>query len=824
MLKKKISMLLFLSAPLLIPFFLSNKVSASSPLIVRLSGENRYETNISIIKKGWSEAANVVLANGENYPDALCAAPLAKAKNAPILLTKTDQLNDLSISELSRLKTKNVYIIGGTGVISNEVEDQLKNLGISCIRLAGINRYETSVKIAEQIGTDNGIVVASGENFPDALSIAPIAAEKGMPILLSSRNALPKEVSSYLQDKNIPNSYVIGGTAVLSSDIKTSLKNAKRLSGMNRYETNINIIKEFENSLDFNSIYAASAQNFPDALSGSVLSANANAPIVLMDNDLSEVTSDFLKDQNSKTINILGGTGAISSNTENILKNTVKSLNITKVDTVFDLAFIGEDYHFPPTALVTYEDSSTKLVPVKWNGNTVDTSKAGSYNFEGTVSGYTGKVQMNLKVTEETGNINGNLVNGSYFAYYKDSLYYVNVKDNNSIYRLNNSDSKITKLNSDSSAYLNIVGDHIYYSTISDYGKIYKMNLDGSEKTKIIDYSTSYFVVIGDWIYYSYKDKGIPAFYKMKTDGSNNTKISDDEAVYINVVDNYIYYSNRSDNNSIYKMKIDGSERSKISTDDSGSLNIADNCIYYLATDGTSDQNGPQYKLYKINTDGTGKTKISDDCASNLNVYGDWIYFTNRSNGDKLYKIQKDGTNKTVLVNDRAAQINIIGDIIFYYNLNYNNTYFVMKLDGTSYGRFGIPTVNEKESNNTFAFANEINPAQGYGDATSIVGSIKGNDIDCFKVKTAFFNFPYSLNVIFAAPNIGSNAVIHLIDQDGNDIYSVQASYKGIASFSLSLPSLPEERTFYLKVFSPKGELIETGEYNLMTYYELSID
>jgi hypothetical protein len=160
--------------------------------------------------------------------------------------------------------------------------------------------------------------------------------------------------------------------------------------------------------------------------------------------------------------------------------------------------------------------------------------------------------------------------------------------------------------------------------------------------------------------------------------------------------------------------------------------------------------------------------------------------------------------------------------VTFYYNLNYNNTYFVMKLDGSSNGRFGIPTVNEKESNNTFASANEINPAQGYGDATSIVGNIKGNDIDCFKIKTAFFNFPYYLNVIFSAPNIGSNAVIHLIDQDGNDIYSVQASYKGIAFFSLSLPSLPEERTFYLKVFSPKGELIETGEYNLMTYYFVS--
>ncbi|MFD3156892.1 cell wall-binding repeat-containing protein [Haloimpatiens sp. FM7330] len=178
MFKNKFSKFLFLCTTLFTSFLLSNEVFAKSPLINRLSGINRYETNISIVKNGWSESSNVVLANGQDYPDALCAAPLANAKNAPIILTAKDHINTSAINELSRLKTKNVYIIGGTGVVSSEIEEKLKSLGINCIRLAGKNRYETSVRIAEQIGTSNGIVVASGENFPDALSIAPIAAKK----------------------------------------------------------------------------------------------------------------------------------------------------------------------------------------------------------------------------------------------------------------------------------------------------------------------------------------------------------------------------------------------------------------------------------------------------------------------------------------------------------------------------------------------------------------------------------------------------------------------------------------------------------------------
>jgi len=289
---------------------------ASDATSVRLSGASRYETCMEISKYGWTSSDYVIIATGENYPDALCAAPLAKSKNAPIILTTKDSLNNSVVAELQRLNVKKAFLIGGTGVLSENIVTQLNALNINPTRLAGIDRYETSLKIAEYLGTDNGLAVATGDNFPDALSFAPIAAKKGLPILLSSRNALDSKVADFIKNKSIPVSYVIGGTGALSDNILSSLPNSKRLSGMDRYETNINVIKEFEKELDFNSVFLATGNNFPDALSGSALAPKFNAPIVLTDISLPEVTNSYIRTKAINKVYLLGGTGVISAGTE----------------------------------------------------------------------------------------------------------------------------------------------------------------------------------------------------------------------------------------------------------------------------------------------------------------------------------------------------------------------------------------------------------------------------------------------------------------------------------------------------------------------------
>ena len=71
---------------------LSLKADAST--LNRIEGTNRYEIAVAISKEGWTNSNYVILVTGEDFPDALCATPLASLYNAPILLTNKDNTRD----------------------------------------------------------------------------------------------------------------------------------------------------------------------------------------------------------------------------------------------------------------------------------------------------------------------------------------------------------------------------------------------------------------------------------------------------------------------------------------------------------------------------------------------------------------------------------------------------------------------------------------------------------------------------------------------------------------------------------------------------------
>ncbi|MHC6181188.1 cell wall-binding repeat-containing protein [Clostridium sp. JNZ X4-2] len=283
----------------------------------RLYGNDRIETSLKISQNGWQDGSDtVIIAQGYGYADALCAAPLAKKYNAPIILSSQDALNDNIINELKRLKSTKAFVIGGTASLSENVVTQLKSLGISDIeRLGGANRYETSVKIANSLDNSDSIVVSSGNGYADSLSIAPIAAGKGMPILLSEKDALPDAVNSYIKNKSISKTYVIGGNASISDTLAASLPNAQRIGGATRFDTNLAILQNFKSDLDFKNVYIAegdgpNGNEFADALSGSALAAERSAPMVLTYKTISTDTANFIKSNmaGDTVLTALGGT------------------------------------------------------------------------------------------------------------------------------------------------------------------------------------------------------------------------------------------------------------------------------------------------------------------------------------------------------------------------------------------------------------------------------------------------------------------------------------------------------------------------------------
>lgn len=316
MLKKKRTIISWILALILV---LTQSISAAAQVpqpedILRLSGLDRYQTAAVISQEGWSNAETVVLARGDDFTDALCAGPLAHLLQSPILLTQPDQISLETLQEMKRLGVKKVIIIGGSGAISADVENALQASGIGNIeRINGRDRFDTSVLIAQKMGTSSMIALAVGSDFPDALSISAIAANYGMPILLTNKNSLPDAVKQYLQGKNLKQSFVIGGTGVIREAIFTQLPNPLRLGGTDRYATNQIILEHFKDRLNFSRLYVARGDGFADALTGSVLAAKNSAAVVLAQQQLSPGIRDLLKGvlQKDSLIIGLGGLGVV---------------------------------------------------------------------------------------------------------------------------------------------------------------------------------------------------------------------------------------------------------------------------------------------------------------------------------------------------------------------------------------------------------------------------------------------------------------------------------------------------------------------------------
>jgi cell wall-associated protease len=285
----------------------------------RISGKDRYETAVKISQDGWGDEGSeyAVIATGSNFPDALSATPLAYRVGGPLLLTAPNTLPDSVKEELIRLGVKKVYLVGGKGAISDTVKTQLEKMKITVTRLSGADRFETSVKIADEIGTDGSVVVATGKSFADALSIAPIAAQLEMPILLANKDSIPASVSSFIKRWQADTTYVIGGTGAISDVAAKKLPGMKRISGKDRYATNSQIIERFIDDIDPTFTYIATGTNYPDALAGSALAAQYFSPVVLTNpktaNGATKTTVQKYKEQ-TFVYYILGGEKALPQN------------------------------------------------------------------------------------------------------------------------------------------------------------------------------------------------------------------------------------------------------------------------------------------------------------------------------------------------------------------------------------------------------------------------------------------------------------------------------------------------------------------------------
>jgi len=189
--------------------------------VVRLQGADRYATAVDTSAHLWpSGSRNVTIARGDEFPDALSAATILPAVPGPVLLSSPSGLDASTLEEIRRLKPANAFIIGGTGVVPDSVSTEFSALGVAVFRLAGPDRYATSLELARTTypTAASTVFLATGEDFPDGLVVGPAAARASGPILLTPPTCMPIRTAVYLNKVKPQRIVLVGGASVLSDD------------------------------------------------------------------------------------------------------------------------------------------------------------------------------------------------------------------------------------------------------------------------------------------------------------------------------------------------------------------------------------------------------------------------------------------------------------------------------------------------------------------------------------------------------------------------------------------------------------------------------
>jgi YVTN family beta-propeller protein len=306
--------------------------------VTRIGEADRFSTAAAVSESAYPEAADggprptvVYLATGASFADALSAAPAA-IKNSGVLLLTGSSLPASTRAELLRLNPPRVVLVGGTGVVTSSVESTVRALlpSADVDRISGPDRYATSIALIRDAWggeTSSRVYLATGRNFPDALSGAPIAGSNGSPVLLVDGLARPSHpegslssaAESLLSALETSSITALGGTGTISYETfneavgyDPTRPTDRRLWGTDRYRTSHHINGVSVASAD--TVYLASGVSFPDALAGSVLAGLGNDPLYIVPPTcVPQGVIDEIDRLGASKVVLLGGPGALGS-------------------------------------------------------------------------------------------------------------------------------------------------------------------------------------------------------------------------------------------------------------------------------------------------------------------------------------------------------------------------------------------------------------------------------------------------------------------------------------------------------------------------------
>lgn len=341
------------------PESISEYMQKASVPVKKLVGDERQHTAVEISKEGWKNGAEkVIIVSGYAIADGITATPLATTYDSPILLTMKDYVPKETLDEITRLNPKEIIVIGGDFVVSNKVVNDLESsTKLPVRRIAGADRHETSLKIAQEIDNNHDVskayIVNGYKGEAEAMSIAPKAGMDKQPIILTEETTLPTSSYNWLKNENLKDAYFIGGETAITTDVihqiagittpeagQSVYKN--RVNGKDSHEINAKVIERFYTQANLDSMMVTKSNVLVDALTAGPLAAKLNAPIMLNPtNYISAYHEDNLKNKTANLVYQVGG--GIQENVINDISYKLSERNSGDKTVVIDPGHGGAD-------------------------------------------------------------------------------------------------------------------------------------------------------------------------------------------------------------------------------------------------------------------------------------------------------------------------------------------------------------------------------------------------------------------------------------------------------------------------------------------------
>ncbi|WP_382305791.1 cell wall-binding repeat-containing protein [Herbiconiux sp. UC225_62] len=288
----------------------------------RIQAPDRFSNAVEIAKQAFPSGAPVVyVATGLNYPDALGAGAAAASAGGPLLLTAPTELPAAVKAEIEFLGPQRIVVVGGPNSVSPAVFSQLQGMAPTVDRQGGADRYEASRNIVTgQFDHATTAFIATGANFPDALSATSAAASLDAPVVLipGSNASVDQPTLDLLDSRGVTDVTITGGPNSVSPAIETQLKtkygadHVTRIGGADRFEASTAINTTYFASAS--EAFLATGSNFPDALAGGVLAAVRSAPLLVVHGDCVPASAlDALQSWGVTKVTLIGGPASLTS-------------------------------------------------------------------------------------------------------------------------------------------------------------------------------------------------------------------------------------------------------------------------------------------------------------------------------------------------------------------------------------------------------------------------------------------------------------------------------------------------------------------------------